>query len=80
MTKKNEWLLKREKQQAKNKKAMASLTSEQVQAIKQTHKALDDALTMLRDCQDLYLSDINKMNDAFYTLQHQFNLEEKDNG
>jgi len=76
MTNKNEYQIEREKQQATNKKAMASLTSEQMQAIKQTHKALDDALTMLRDCQDLYLSDINNMNEAFYTLTHQFNLEE----
>ena len=76
MTKKNEYQIERERQQARNKQAMASLTSEQMQAIKQTHKALDDALTMLRDCQDLYLSDINNMNEAFYTLQHQFNLEE----
>lgn len=76
MTKKNEWQIEREKQQATNKKAMASLTSEQMQAIKQTHKALDDALTMLRDCQDLYLSDINKLNEAFWSINHQFNLEE----
>ena len=76
MTKKNEYQIERERQQARNKKSMASLTSEQMQAIKQTHKALDDALTMLRDCQDLYLSDINNMNEAFYKLQHQFNLEE----
>jgi len=76
MTKKNKWLLKREKQQAKNKKAMASLTSEQMQAIKQTHKALRDALSMLTDCHDLYLSDINKLNDAFWSINHQFNLEE----
>lgn len=76
MTKKNEYQIERERQQAVNKRAMASLTSEQMQAIKQTHKALDDALTMLRNCQDLYLSDINNMNEAFYTLQHQFNLEE----
>lgn len=76
MTKKNEWQIEREKQQAANKKAMANLTSEQMQAIKQTHKALDDALTMLRDCHDLYLSDINKLNDAFWSINHQFNLEE----
>jgi len=76
MTNKNEYQIEREKQQAANKKAMANLTSEQMQAIKQTHKALRDALSMLTDCHDLYLSDINKMNEAFYTLQHQFNLEE----
>ena len=55
---------------------MASLTSEQMQAIKETHKALDDALSMLRECHDLYLSDINKLNDAFWSINHQFNLEE----
>ena len=76
MTKKNEWQIEREKQQAANKKAMANLTSEQMQAIKQTHKALRDALSMLTDCHDLYLSDINKLNDAFWSINHQFNLEE----
>ena len=55
---------------------MASLTSEQMQAIKQTHKALSDALSMLTDCHDLYLSDINKLNEAFWSINHQFNLEE----
>ena len=76
MTNKNEYQIERERQQAKNKKAMASLTSEQMQAIKQTHKALRDALSMLTDCHDLYLSDINKLNDAFWSINHQFNLEE----
>ena len=76
MTKKNEYQIERERQQAVNKKAMASLTSEQMQAIKQTHKALSDALSMLTDYHDLYLSDINKLNDAFWSINHQFNLEE----
>ena len=76
MTKKNEYQIERERQQAVNKKAMASLTSEQMQAIKQTHKALSGALSMLTDCHDLYLSDINKLNDAFWSINHQFNLEE----
>ena len=76
MTKKNEYQIERERQQARNKQAMASLTSEQMQAIKETHKALNDALSMLRECHDLYLSDINKLNDAFWSINHQFNLEE----
>jgi len=76
MTKKNEYQIEREKQEAINKKAMASLTSEQMQAIKQTHKALSDTLSMLTNCHDLYLSDINKLNDAFWSINHQFNLEE----
>ena len=76
MTKKNEYQIEREKQQDANKKAMASLTPEQLQAIKQTHKALSDALSMLTDCHDLYLSDINKLNEAFWSINHQFNLED----
>ena len=76
MTKKNEYQIERERQQAANKKAMESLTSEQMQAIKQTQKALRDALSMLTDCHDLYLSDINKLNEAFWSINHQFNLEE----
>ena len=53
---------------------IANLTKEQIDAINFTHETLRDALSMLTECHDLYLSDINKLNDAFWKLKHQFNL------
>ncbi len=76
MTKKNEYEIEREKQKLLRKKAMNSLTKEQIDAINFTHETLSDALSMLTDCHDLYLSDINKLNDAFWSINHQFNLED----
>jgi hypothetical protein len=29
---------------------------------------------MIRDCNDIYLSDVRKLDDAFWKLKHQFNL------
>jgi len=75
MTKKNEWEIQRDKQNALRAKTMKSLTADQLNAIKQTHKTLSDALDMLRECNDLYLSDIRKLDDAFWKLKNEFNLE-----
>jgi hypothetical protein len=75
MTKKNEWEIQRDKQNALRAKTMKSLTADQLNAIKQTHKTLSDALDMLRECNDLYLSDIRKLDDAFWKLKNEFVLE-----
>ena len=82
MTKKtnhDHYKAQRDKQDALKTKAMKSLTADQLNAIKQTHKTLSDALDMLRECNDLYLSDIRKLDDAFWQLKNQFVLE-NDNG
>jgi len=78
MTKKtnhDHYKAQRDKQDALKTKAMKSLTADQLNAIKQTHKTLSDALDMLRECNDLYLSDIRKLDDAFWQLKNQFVLE-----
>ena len=78
MTKKtnhDHYKAQRDKQDALKTKAMKSLTADQLNAIKQTHKTLSDALDMLRECNDLYLSDIRKLDDAFWKLKNEFNLE-----
>lgn len=76
MTKQIDWEEQRKLDQAKRKKAMQGLTPEQLKAIKEVHKALQDALGMLYECQDLYLSDIRKLDNSFYTIQREFNLED----
>jgi len=76
MGRKNKWELERDKQKILRQKAMKSLTKDQLDAIKKTHEALRSSLGMLRDCNDLYLSDINKLDDAFWSITNQFNMEE----
>ena len=78
MTKKNEWEIQRDKQDALRAKAMKSLTTDQLNAIKETHKTISHCLTMIRECNDLYMSDIAKLEDSFWQLKHQFVLEDSE--
>jgi len=75
MTKKNQYEIEREREEAIIKKTMKGLTSDQLKAIEETHKSLANALSMLTETNDLYLSDIRKLDDAFWKLKHQFNLK-----
>ena len=75
MTKKNQYQIEREREEAIIKKTMKGLTSDQLKAIDETHKSLANALSMLTETNDLYLSDIRKLDDAFWKLKHQFNLK-----
>ena len=71
---KNEWQIERDKADAIRAKAMKTLTEDQLNAIKETRRALEDALNMLGEMNDLYLSDIRKLDDAFWKLKNEFNL------
>ena len=75
MTKKNQYQIEREREEAIIKKTMKGLSNDQLKAIEETHKSLANALSMLTEMNDLYLSDIRKLDDAFWKLKHQFNLK-----
>jgi hypothetical protein len=74
MTKKTEWEIDRDKADALKAKAMKALSEDQLKAINRTYKAIEDALHNIREMEDLYLSDIRNLDNAFWTLKHQFNL------
>ena len=77
MTKKTEWEIDRDKADALKAKAIKSLSEDQLKAINRTYKAIEDASHNIREMEDLYLSDIRNLDNAFWTLKHQFNLGEK---
>jgi hypothetical protein len=77
MTKKTEWQIERDKADALRAKAMKSLTANQLNAIKETHETISNCLMMIRDCNDLYMSDIGKLEDAFWKIKNEFNLGDK---
>ena len=77
MGRKNQWQIERDKVDALREKSMKSLTVDQLNAIKETHQTLADVLEMIRDCNDIYLSDARKLDNAFWKLRNEFNLEEK---
>jgi len=77
MTKKTEWEIDRDKADALKAKAIKSLSEDQLKAINRTYKAIEDALHNIREMEDLYLSDIRNLDNAFWVLKYQFNLGEK---
>ena len=77
MGRKAKWELDQDKVDALREKSMKSLTIDQLNAIKETHQTLADCLMMIRDCNDLYLSDTRKLDNVFWKLKNEFNLEEK---
>tara|TARA_B110000211_G_scaffold22516_1_gene23301 strand:- start:1167 stop:1400 length:234 start_codon:yes stop_codon:yes gene_type:complete len=77
MGRKNQWEIERDKADALREKSMKGLTEDQLKAINRTYKAIDHALHNIREMEDLYLSDIRNLDNAFWKLKYQFNLGEK---
>tara|TARA_B110000285_G_C14686290_1_gene407019 strand:- start:331 stop:573 length:243 start_codon:yes stop_codon:yes gene_type:complete len=78
MTNKTEWQIERAKKDVIRANAMKYLTTDQLNTIKETYKALENALAMLSEMNDLYLSDIRKLDNAFWELKNEFNLGGKE--
>ena len=76
MGRKSKWELERDKEEALKKKAIKSLTEDQVKAINKAYESIKDALCNAREIEDLYLSDIRNLDTAMWKLKNQFNLEE----
>jgi len=60
---------------AKQAKAMKNLTDLQLQAIDSTISTLRNCVSMIRDTNDLYLSDIQAMESAYLKMYDAFNKE-----
>ena len=77
--KKEDWQIEREKRLAAQAKAFASLTDNQRIAIDQAYEAMQTIRTNIYDMSDLYLSDIQKLDTAFWSMFHAFNKGENQN-
>jgi len=77
--KKEDWQIEREKRLATQAKAIASLTDNQRIAIDQAYEAMQTIRTNIYDMSDLYLSDIQKLDSAFWSMYHAFNKGENEN-
>lgn len=67
-----EWEQWRKDRNQANLDAFNALQADQQDAIKQTFKALEAAQDTLRDCNDLWLSDIKELDRAFWQMRHNF--------
>ena len=69
-----DYVKEREERVAKDKAALHGLSDDQQKAIKATYAALDDAMEALRDCHNLWISDVRKLDHAFWNLRNNFLL------
>ena len=74
MSKKTEWEIERDNYIAIRKKAMKSLTPEQLETLKKIHITLDTVLYNIREIDDIYLSDIRDLDNCKWQLKTEFNL------
>lgn len=73
-----EFFNSRLKDQEFNKRILSEMTTDQSKSIIDTIEALDDALRMIHECNDLYLSQVSKLHECFWALQNNFHTGEKE--
>lgn len=76
--KKETWQVTREKRLAAQAKAIKNLTEQQRQAVDEAYEAMQTIRSNIYDMSDLYLSDIQKLDKAFWSFYHAFNKGEND--
>ena len=74
------WDKQREKDHADRQKGINKLSQEQRDAVKKAYDAISGAMISLHECQDLWMSDVKKLDDSMWQLRRQFNLEGNDEG
>jgi len=72
------WDKQREKDRACRQKGIDKLSQEQRDAVKEAYDAISSAMMSLHECQDLWMSDVKKLDDSMWQLRRLFNLEVKD--
>jgi TRAP-type mannitol/chloroaromatic compound transport system substrate-binding protein len=69
---KSDWEIAREAMIVANKKALDLLPEQQTEAIKLTMKTLESVTIMLSETNDMYLSDLRKLESARWKLYNAF--------
>lgn len=72
------WDKQRKKDRSERQKSIDKLSQEQRDAVKEAYEALSAAMMSLHECQDLWMSDVKKMDESMWQLRRLFNLEGKD--
>jgi uncharacterized coiled-coil protein SlyX len=63
------------KKQLKTKKVLKQMTAEQRAAIEEIQKSVASCLEMIKDCNDLYMSDVAKLESSWHSLRWAFEVD-----
>ena len=70
---------KRDYEDDQRKQNMQNLDADQIKALMMTYKSMRDALQMIKDTNDLYMSQIGELETAFYRLSREFVMNDEIN-
>lgn len=75
MSKHTDWEKARVKKQLKTQKVLKQMSVEQREAIEEIQNSVKECLTMIKDCNDLYMSDVAKLESAWHSLRWAFEVD-----
>lgn len=70
---KEEWEIAWDKRIKAQAKGLEGMTDDQLEAVDEAFNSLESALDMIKEINDLYMSDIRKLEEAYYKLRSTFN-------
>ena len=73
------WDEQRKQERGERQGRLDQLSQEQLDAVKEAYDAISGAMSSLGECQDLWLSDVKKLDDSMWQLRRQFNLDKEEN-
>jgi hypothetical protein len=73
------WDEQRKQERGERQGRLDQLAQEQLDAVKEAYDAISGAMSSLGECQDLWLSDVKKLDDSMWQLRRQFNLDKEEN-
>ena len=62
------------KKQLKTKKVLKQMSVEQREAIEEIQKSVAQCIEMIKDCNDLYMSDVAKLESSWHSLRWAFEV------
>ena len=63
------------KKQLKTKKVLKKMSPEQREAIKEIQESVAQCINMIKECNDLYMSDISKLELSYHNLTWAFEVD-----
>lgn len=70
---KQDWKIEHDKKVKAREEGMKAMSDAQMKAVDLAYISLRDTLSYIQDCWDLQISDVAKMEQAMWSLHHEFN-------
>ena len=64
------------KKQLKTKKVLKQMTAEQRAAIEEIQTSVAQCINMIKECNDLYMSDVAKLESSWHSLRWAFEVDD----